>query len=119
MTHSMTSSARARIDGGISTPIARAVFWLITSRNLVGCWAECRRAMRPSASCRQALPPWHGARAKSYRSSPDTRKRPFPATRKLPEAGLPQQWAELFTEVEQQRRGKNVDAFCPLGTEGR
>ena len=35
----MTSSARARIAGGISTPSARATFRLITSSNLVGCRA--------------------------------------------------------------------------------
>src|SRR6516225_8375032 len=36
--HSMTSSARARIDGGTVRPSACAVFRLTTSSNLVGCW---------------------------------------------------------------------------------
>ena len=35
--HSITSSARARIDGGIVRPSALAVLRLITSSNLVGC----------------------------------------------------------------------------------
>jgi hypothetical protein len=35
--HSMTSSARARIDGGIVRPSVFAVFRLITSSNFVGC----------------------------------------------------------------------------------
>jgi len=35
--YSMTSSARARIAGGISSPIARAVFRLMTSSSFVGC----------------------------------------------------------------------------------
>jgi hypothetical protein len=35
--YSMTSSARARIDGAISTPISRATLRLRTSSNLVGC----------------------------------------------------------------------------------
>src|SRR5437763_13834183 len=35
--HSITSSARARIDGGIVRPSARAVFRLMTNSNLVGC----------------------------------------------------------------------------------
>src|SRR5262249_25566620 len=35
--HSMTSSARARIDGGTVGPSAVAVFKLMTSSNLVGC----------------------------------------------------------------------------------
>ena len=37
--YSMTSSARTRTAGEISIPIARATLWLITSSNLVGCWA--------------------------------------------------------------------------------
>src|SRR6516162_731665 len=37
--HSITSSARPRIVGGISTPIVRAVRWFSTSSNLVGCSA--------------------------------------------------------------------------------
>ena len=36
--HSMTSSERARIDGGTVRPSASAVLRLITSSNLVGCW---------------------------------------------------------------------------------
>src|SRR3984893_2147013 len=35
--HSMTSSARARIDGGTERPSALAVLRLITSSNVVGC----------------------------------------------------------------------------------
>src|SRR6266404_9476523 len=35
--HSMTSSARARIDGGTVSPRALAVLRLTTSSNLVGC----------------------------------------------------------------------------------
>src|SRR5258707_7565841 len=35
--HSMTSSARARIDGGTLRPSALAVFRLTTSSNVVGC----------------------------------------------------------------------------------
>ena len=33
----MISSARARSDGGIVSPSALAVFWLMTSSNFVGC----------------------------------------------------------------------------------
>src|SRR5437667_11389859 len=36
--HSMTSSARARIDGGIVSPSALAVFRLTTNSQVVGCW---------------------------------------------------------------------------------
>src|SRR5215467_12409443 len=36
--HSMTSSARARIEGGTVRPSASAVFRLTTSSNRVGCW---------------------------------------------------------------------------------
>jgi hypothetical protein len=36
--HSMTSSARARIEGGMVRPSALAVFKLMTSSKLVGCW---------------------------------------------------------------------------------
>src|SRR6516165_2783858 len=36
--HSITSSARASSVGGISRPSALAVFRLITSSNLAGCW---------------------------------------------------------------------------------
>src|SRR5262252_4962444 len=35
--HSMTSSARARIDGGTVRPSAFAILRLITSSNVVGC----------------------------------------------------------------------------------
>src|SRR6185369_431440 len=35
--HSITLSARSRMDCGIATPISFAVFLLITSSNLVGC----------------------------------------------------------------------------------
>src|SRR4029077_3960326 len=36
--HSITSSARARIDGGTVRPSALAVLRLTTSSNRVGCW---------------------------------------------------------------------------------
>jgi hypothetical protein len=36
--HSMTSSARTRIDCGIVRPSALAVFELMTSLNVVGYW---------------------------------------------------------------------------------
>ena len=36
--YSMTSSARARIDGGTVNPSAFAVFRLTTNSNIVGCW---------------------------------------------------------------------------------
>src|SRR5207249_11033039 len=36
--HSMTSSARARIDGGTIRPSALAVLRLTTSSKVVGCW---------------------------------------------------------------------------------
>src|SRR5206468_4035194 len=36
--HSMTSSARARIDSGTVRPSALAVLRLTTSSNVVGCW---------------------------------------------------------------------------------
>ena len=36
--HSITSSARARSVGGISTPMSRAVFRLRTSSKMVACW---------------------------------------------------------------------------------
>jgi hypothetical protein len=36
--HSITSSARARINGGIVRPSALAVLRLTTSSNVVGCW---------------------------------------------------------------------------------
>src|SRR5262249_53920593 len=45
--HSMTSSARAMMACGISTPIARATLRLITSSNFVGCRAGSRPEMRP------------------------------------------------------------------------
>src|SRR6185369_14544244 len=34
--HAITSSARASSDGGTTTPIARAVFWLTIKRNFAG-----------------------------------------------------------------------------------
>jgi hypothetical protein len=36
--HSIISSARTMMDGGIVRPSALAVFRLMTSSNLVGCW---------------------------------------------------------------------------------
>jgi hypothetical protein len=41
--HSKTSWARARIDGGILRPSAWAVLRLTTSSKLVDCWTGCRR----------------------------------------------------------------------------
>jgi len=35
--YSITSSARARIDGGMVSPSTFAIFWLIASSNSVGC----------------------------------------------------------------------------------
>jgi hypothetical protein len=43
----MTSSARARIDGGIVRPSALAVFRLITSSNFVGCWTGKSAGLAP------------------------------------------------------------------------
>src|SRR6516162_5591181 len=45
--HSMTSSARARIDGGIVRPSASAVLRLITSSNVVGCWTGRSAGLAP------------------------------------------------------------------------
>src|SRR6516225_3211274 len=45
--HSMISSARARIDGGIVSPSALAVFRLMTSSNLVGCWTGRSAGLAP------------------------------------------------------------------------
>src|SRR6266446_5851622 len=45
--HSITSSARSRIAGGITRPIAWAVFRLMTSRNFVGCWTGKSTGLAP------------------------------------------------------------------------
>src|SRR5262244_667339 len=45
--YSMTSSARARIDGGIVRPSALAVFRLTTSSNVVGCWTGRSAGLAP------------------------------------------------------------------------
>src|SRR5689334_19998272 len=45
--HSMTSSARARIDGGTVRPSALAVFRLIINSNLVGCWTGRSAGLAP------------------------------------------------------------------------
>src|SRR5215471_16736063 len=55
--YSMTSSARARTDGGIVSPSALAVLRLTTSSNRVGCWAGVSPGRAPfsilsiSAAC--------------------------------------------------------------------
>jgi hypothetical protein len=46
----MTSSARARIDGGISMPMARAILRLITSSNRVGEIDVLRQPCAPRAA---------------------------------------------------------------------
>ena len=46
-THSITSSARARIDGGTVRPRALAVFRLTTSSNFVGCWTGRSAGLAP------------------------------------------------------------------------
>jgi hypothetical protein len=50
--HSMTSSARSRIDCGIVRPSALAVFRLITSSNRVGCWAGVSPGAAPFSHSR-------------------------------------------------------------------
>ena len=45
--HSMTSSARARIDGGTVRPSALAVLRLTTSSNVVGCWTGRSAGLAP------------------------------------------------------------------------
>src|SRR5262245_58083184 len=45
--HSMTSSARARREGGISTPSSFAVLLLITRSNFVGCWTGRSPGLAP------------------------------------------------------------------------
>jgi hypothetical protein len=46
-THSITSSARARIDGGTVSASALAVLRLMTSSNLVGCWTGRSAGLAP------------------------------------------------------------------------
>src|SRR4029077_17055874 len=45
--HSMTSSARARIEGGTVRPRALAVLRLTTSSNVVGCWTGRLACLAP------------------------------------------------------------------------
>jgi len=45
--HSMTSSARARIEGGIVRPSALAVLRLTTSSKMVGCWTGRSAGLAP------------------------------------------------------------------------
>src|SRR6516225_11280607 len=45
--HSITSSARARIEGGMVRPSALAVFRLTTSSNVVGCWTGRSAGLAP------------------------------------------------------------------------
>src|SRR5215471_6393105 len=45
--HSMTSSARARIEGGTVSPSALAVLSLTTSSNVVGCWTGISAGFSP------------------------------------------------------------------------
>src|SRR4029077_8179415 len=45
--HSITSSARARIDGGIVSPSPWAVWRLTTSPNLVGSWIGRSAGLAP------------------------------------------------------------------------
>jgi hypothetical protein len=45
--HSITSSARARTDGGISSPSVCAVLLLIPSSNVVGCETGSSAGLRP------------------------------------------------------------------------
>src|ERR1700751_1358713 len=47
MAYSITSSARARSEGGTSRPSALAVLRLITSSNLVGCWTGRSEGLSP------------------------------------------------------------------------
>ena len=46
--HSITSSARPRIDGGIVRPSALAVLRLMTSSNRVGCWIGRSAGLAPA-----------------------------------------------------------------------
>src|SRR6516165_8292099 len=55
--HSMTSSARARIDGGIVIPSTAAVFMFITSSNSVGCSTGISTGFAP----RRTLTPWRAS----------------------------------------------------------
>src|SRR6516225_11321353 len=45
--HSMTSSARARIEGGTVRPSALAVLRLTTSSKVVGCWTGRSAGLAP------------------------------------------------------------------------
>src|SRR6516164_2909824 len=48
LSYSMTSSARARIDGGTVRPRALAVLRLTTSSNFVGCWTGRSAGLSPA-----------------------------------------------------------------------
>src|SRR6516165_8397326 len=56
--HSMTSSARARIDGGTVRPSACAVLRLTTSSNLVGCWTGRSAGFSPERMRPTYTPTW-------------------------------------------------------------
>jgi hypothetical protein len=56
--HSMTSSARARIDCGITSPSAFAVLRLITSSNLVGCSTGRSAGLAPLRIFPARMPTW-------------------------------------------------------------
>ena len=47
LSYSITSSARARIDGGTARPSALAVLRLMTSSNVVGCWTGRSAGLAP------------------------------------------------------------------------
>src|SRR5207249_1429742 len=49
--HSITSVARARIDGGTVRPSALAVLRLTTSSNVVGCWTGKSAGLAPLRIC--------------------------------------------------------------------
>jgi hypothetical protein len=56
LAHSITSSARARSDCGTVRPSAFAVFKLITSSNVVGCWTGRSLGSRPLGDARGTPP---------------------------------------------------------------
>jgi hypothetical protein len=56
--HSMTSSARARIDCGTARPSAFAVFRLITISNLVDCCTGSSIALAPFRSLSTKVAAW-------------------------------------------------------------
>src|SRR5437763_16966083 len=56
--HSMTSSARARIDGGTVRPSALAVLRLTTSSNLAGRWTGRSAGLVPASTRPTYAPAW-------------------------------------------------------------